>query len=78
MLDIFQALTWFRSGKYAILGDIKKMFWQIKLNEYDQKYHGVIWDQHIKNEILKNHTSFSDIEINMNSKAAFLHTNEKV
>ena len=31
-----------------------------------------------KQDILKNDTSFSDIEMNINSKAAFLHTNEKV
>ena len=43
IMDIFQALTQFRCGKFAILGDIKKMFWQIKLNLAAQKYHGVIW-----------------------------------
>ena len=36
MLDIFQAITTFRSGEYALLGDVKKMFWQIKLSSEDQ------------------------------------------
>ena len=44
MTDILQAITRFRAGRNAILGDIKKMFWQIRLSEEDQMYHGVIWD----------------------------------
>ena len=44
MADIFQALTRFRCGIYAILGDIKKMFWQIRLSEEDAQYHGIIWE----------------------------------
>ena len=40
----FQALTRFRCGMYAMLGDIRKMFWQIKLSTNDVQYHGVIWD----------------------------------
>ena len=43
MSDIFQVLTVFRSGDIAIQGDIKKMFWQILLSEYDQQFHGVIY-----------------------------------
>ena len=43
-LDIFQAITRFRSGRYALVGDIKKMFWQIKLDESDQQYHRIIWN----------------------------------
>ena len=44
MTDIFQILTRFRSGKWAIQGDIKKMFWQIKLTESDERFHGVIYN----------------------------------
>ena len=44
MVDIFQALTRFRCGAFAILGDIKKMFWQIRLSDDDAQYHGNIWD----------------------------------
>ena len=33
----------FRSGKYTLIGDMSKMFWQIKINEQSQKYHGVIF-----------------------------------
>ena len=40
--DIFQIITRFRCGKYASVGDIRKMFWQIKIHESDQIYHGVI------------------------------------
>ena len=43
MSDILQIVTRFRSGKYTLIGDISKMFWQIKINEHDQKYHGVIF-----------------------------------
>ena len=42
MTDIFQILTRFRSGKWAIQGDIKKMFWQIKLTGSDERFHGVM------------------------------------
>ena len=42
MSDMFQVLTRFRSGDTAIQGDIKKMFWQILLSEYDQQFHGVL------------------------------------
>ena len=35
--------TRLRSGKWAIQGDIKKMFWQIKPTESDERYHGVIY-----------------------------------
>ena len=45
MIDIFQALTRFRAGKNALLGDIRKMFWQIKLSRDDEKYHGVVWQR---------------------------------
>ena len=43
MPDILRVLITFRAGKFALLGDIQKMFWQIKLNIEDQKYHGTIW-----------------------------------
>ena len=42
MNDIYQVITRFRSGKDGLLGDIRKMFWQIKISEEDQKFHGVI------------------------------------
>ena len=45
MNDIFQVLTGFRSGYVAIQGDIKKMFWQIMLSEYDQQFHGIIYKE---------------------------------
>ena len=35
--------TRLRSGKWAIQGDIKKMFWQIKPTESDERYHGVVY-----------------------------------
>ena len=44
LVDVFQALTQFRCGEYTILGDIRKMYWQIKMTEADQRYHGVIAD----------------------------------
>ena len=44
MTDIFQVLTSFRCGLWTIQGDIKKMFWQIKLDESDERYHGVIYN----------------------------------
>ena len=44
MNDIFQVLSRFRSGKNALVGDIRKMFWQIKLDPEDRKFHGVIWN----------------------------------
>ena len=43
MNDIYQTLTKFSSGAVALLGDIRKMFWQIKINDKDQIYHGVIY-----------------------------------
>ena len=43
MSDIFQVFTVFRSGDIAIQGDIKKMFWQILLSDYDQQFHGIIY-----------------------------------
>ena len=44
MPDILKVLTLFRVGKYALIGDIQKMFWQIKLYDEDQKCHGVVWE----------------------------------
>ena len=43
MPDIMQIITRFRVGKVAMIGDIQKMFWQIRLHPDDQQYHGVIW-----------------------------------
>ena len=43
MSDILQIVRRFRSGKYTLIGDISKMFWQIKITEKDQLYHGVIY-----------------------------------
>ena len=43
MPDILQILTRFRTGNIALLGDIQKMFWQIRVHSDDQKYQGVIW-----------------------------------
>ena len=45
MPDILQVVTKFRVGKFAMVGDIQKMFWQIRLHPDDQKYHGVIWNE---------------------------------
>ena len=45
MPDILQVITKFRVGKFAMVGDIQKMFWQIRLHTDDQKYHGVIWNE---------------------------------
>ena len=44
MNDIFQVLARFRSGKNALLGHIRKMFWQIILHPEDRKFHGVLWN----------------------------------
>ena len=44
MNDIFETILQFRCGKYTLVGDIRKMFWQIKITEEDQKYHGVIFN----------------------------------
>ena len=44
MVDIFQVLTRFRCGAFAILEDIKEMFWQIRLSDDDAQYHGISWD----------------------------------
>ena len=44
MNDIFQTITRFRCGKYTLIGDIRKMFWQIKISEKDQLYYGVIYN----------------------------------
>lgn len=43
MNEILQVLIRFRAGKIALLGDIEKMYWQIKLHPEDQRYHGLIW-----------------------------------
>ena len=43
MNDILQVLTNFRAGNTAIQGDIRKMFWQIMLSDYDQQFHGVLY-----------------------------------
>ena len=42
MNDIFEIVLRFRCGKYT-LGDIRKMFWQIRIDAEDEKYHGVIY-----------------------------------
>ena len=41
-MNIMEIITQFRSGKFAISGDIRKMFWQILLDKYDEPYHGII------------------------------------
>ena len=43
MSDILQIITRFRTGRYVLIGDVKKMFWQFKILEEDQKYHGIIY-----------------------------------
>ena len=45
MSDIFQLLTNFRCGSEVIQGDMKKMFWQIRLCDYDQQFHGIIYNK---------------------------------
>ncbi len=41
-VDIFRAITKARCGKYVLIGDMKKMFWQIKMSEDDQRFHGIM------------------------------------
>ena len=43
MPNILGVLTQFRAGEIAYIGDLKKMFWQMKLHINDQKYHGVVF-----------------------------------
>ena len=43
MPDMLEILTLFRTGELAMIGDIQKMFWQIRVHSADQKYQGVIW-----------------------------------
>ena len=43
MMDILIGLTRFRADKHALLGDIKRMFWQIRLSPKDVQFQGVIW-----------------------------------
>ena len=43
LCDIYQIIMRFRSGSSALIGDVKKMFWQIKISNEDQKYHGIIY-----------------------------------
>lgn len=45
MTDIMKMLTHFRCGKFAILGDIRRMFWQILLDKDDEQYHGIVYKQ---------------------------------
>ena len=42
MVDIFEAITKARSGTYVLIGDMKKMFWQVKMSEDDQRFHGIM------------------------------------
>ena len=42
VVDIFQATTKVRCGKFALVGDMQKMFWQIEMSPEDQQFHGVI------------------------------------
>lgn len=35
--------TRFRCGRWAMQGDLKTMFWQIKLTESDELFHGVVY-----------------------------------
>ena len=44
VIDIFEAVTKARCGRYAMAGDMKKMFWQVALSPEDQLFHGVICD----------------------------------
>ena len=44
MPDILKILTMFRFGKYAMIGDIEKMFWQIHIDDEDQKFHGILYN----------------------------------
>ena len=41
-VDIFCAVTKACSGKYVLIGHMKRMFWQIKISEEDQRFHGII------------------------------------
>ena len=40
---ILYKLSQVSKWKYTLIEDISKMFWQIKINEHDQKYHEVIF-----------------------------------
>ena len=44
LVDIYEFITRFHSGKYAIVGDIKKICLQIKISKEDQMYHGVVYE----------------------------------
>ena len=41
-VDIFRAITKARTGKHVLIGDMKKMFWQVKMSEEDQRFHGIM------------------------------------
>ena len=43
--NVLDMLTKFRCGVVALIGDIRKMYWQINLYEDDQKYHCVVWEE---------------------------------
>ena len=43
MNDIFETVLRFRCRKYTLVGDVRKMFWQIRIDAEDEKYHGVIY-----------------------------------
>ena len=44
MTDVWEIITRFRCGDVTLLGDIKKMFWQIRLSEEEEQYHGIIFN----------------------------------
>uniref|UniRef100_A0A6P6Y677 Uncharacterized protein LOC113794857 n=1 Tax=Dermatophagoides pteronyssinus TaxID=6956 RepID=A0A6P6Y677_DERPT len=41
--DVMKTLIRFRAKKIGITSDIEKAFWQIKVDDQDQKYLGLIW-----------------------------------
>ena len=43
MNDVYETITQIRCGKYVLIGDVQKMFWQIMIDPEDEKYHGVIY-----------------------------------
>ena len=43
--NVLVILTKFRCDDVALIGDIRKMYWQINLYEDDQKYHCVVWEE---------------------------------
>ena len=42
--NILTIIMKYRTGEIVLIGDIQKMYWQIKIHESDHKYHGIVWN----------------------------------